>query len=285
MNIQKSASIFMIIVAFTESCVPLFYPNTVEEHNIINLSRWTVIVRQRTMSRFIFNDTLQYGSIIHFQAVLTLNTTFMNMPHANFTCTSSCQVLKTSKNLDNCHNRHVIKVIDVRRKAVTQYIDYNNFVILILESPFLSEKVNVINLAKSDDLIIANDNCYFYGLTASVKEPRSLTIDKYLTAAPYKFEIINGKFRNLTHVVDANEHINVSIILLMKNLYANPVICQDQFDPRRHSHIGFLNIHVKNLTFEPFELQLNESFILISQQEKIYKEINDYFNATQNKIL
>lgn len=112
------------------------------------------------------------------QKLLICNFEFNFRPHTNFTCISSCQILETSKNLDHCHNRHVIKVINVSRKGVTQYMDYNNFVILVLESPFLSENANVINLARSDDLRILNDNCYFYALTASIREHRLLEVQK-----------------------------------------------------------------------------------------------------------
>lgn len=79
----------------------------------------------------------------------------------------------------------------------------------------------------------------------------------------------------------------MTIIFFFKqtDYWANPVICQDQYDSSKYFHIGFLNIHIKNFTFDPFELQLTESLILIFQQEKIYKEIDDYFIATKNNIL
>ncbi|XP_053595468.1 uncharacterized protein LOC128667814 [Microplitis demolitor] len=286
MKILVKIFIISTIVTLSKSCAVLYTNRVEKQSNNVNLSAWTVLINKNSL----FIKTLEpsywdYGSLVHPQAVLTLNTSILNKPKTKYTCIGGCWIFHPAwnVNINNCQVRKFSKIINGRINDTSQAnSEYNTYAIIILKSPFyLNDQISVINLAKSDNV---NDysNCYFYAITKLIINENNFKKDKMTLMAPYKAQLINDSARifkydgvNYTHVAENSLDIKESKVIFVANYRASPLVCQLN-NSDNYAHIGFFNIYID--TTKPFNEQRWESFINItSAHDEIYNILTKNF--------
>ncbi|XP_057332206.1 uncharacterized protein LOC130672028 [Microplitis mediator] len=279
MKILIKILIISTIVTLSKSCAVLYTNRVEKKSNNVNLSAWTVLINKNPfVLKSLESSDLDYGSLVHPQAVLTLNTSILNKPKTKYTCIGGCWVLQAAWkiNINNCQIRKFSKIINGRiNDTSSAHSKYNSYAIIILRSPFdLNNKMSVINLAKSDN---TNDysNCYFYAKTKLIVNENNHKKDKITLIAPYRAQLINDSARilkydgvNYTHVAENNLDIKESKVIFLANYRASPLVCQRN-DSDDYAQIGFFNIYRD--ANKPFNEQRWESFINItSAHDEIY---------------
>ncbi|CAD6213837.1 GSCOCG00011088001-RA-CDS, partial [Cotesia congregata] len=270
-------------VSVCQGCAVLYSNRIEKRHTKVRLSSWTVVIDRNSFAlRTLDEKFVDYGTLIHPQAVLTLNSTVLYKPFRNYKCLGGCGDFQPSAlSIKNCQIRDFGRIFSGHLDANKHANPSNTFAIIILKTPFdLGNKISVINVSSKP---INSNRCYFYGVTAlSIINKNNLRERNVSPVSPYRAITVNGSAHsykcggvNYTQVVeDTYLKVEKSEIVFKYNYRATPVVCQNN-KTNKYEQVGFLSLYAD--TRKPYAQQRREVFIGTTfGHKRIYQILNKY---------